>query len=119
MQFLWSLLLIALMGNIIHIKNNHSPSIVNYDMFVGVFGMLSLFYLIPASIKDSLQIHAMFPLIVDILNTLFWFCGAVATAAELGVHSCNNKVSILRLHPQIHRMLITPPSRSTTSDTTK
>jgi hypothetical protein len=56
--------------------------------------MLSLFYLIPAELKDSLQIHAMFPLILDVLNTLFWFCGAVATAAKLGVHSCDNKVRL-------------------------
>jgi hypothetical protein len=60
--------------------------------------MLSLFYLIPAELKDSLQIHAMFPLILDVLNTLFWFCGAVATAAKLGVHSCDNNV---RLHKRI------------------
>ena len=67
-----------------------NPSIINYDMFVAVFAFLSLIYLIAAALKDSFQIHAMFPLIVDVLNVLFWFCGAVATAAKLGVHSCDN-----------------------------
>ena len=58
----------ALIGNMIAITSG--PSVINYDMFVTVFAMLSLFYLIPASIKDSFTIHPMFPLILDILNTI-------------------------------------------------
>ena len=73
-----------------------NPSIINYSMFVAVLGMLSLFYLIPATIKDSLAISPMFVLIVDLVNVLFWFCGAVALAAKLGVHSCSNEVSHIR-----------------------
>lgn len=96
-QFLWALLVMAIVGNMIHEANGNNPSIVNYAMFVAVFGMLSLFYLIPATIKDTFVISPMFPLIVDLLNTLFWFCGAVALAAELGVHSCSNGVCSLRL----------------------
>ena len=69
-----------------------NPSIVNYDMFVAILGALSLLYLIPATLKDSFMIHPTIPLILDILNTLFWFIAAVATAAKLGVHSCDNKV---------------------------
>lgn len=81
----------ALIGDII--SDGATPSIINYDMFVAVIGMLSLFYLIPAAIKDSLQFGGMVPLILDLANTLFWFCGAVATAAKLGVHSCDSDVS--------------------------
>ncbi len=92
-QFLWTLLVMAIVGNMIAEANNGNPSIVNYEMFVAVFGMLSLFYLIPASIKESLSISPWFPVILDLLNTLFWFCGAVALAAKLGVHSCSNTVS--------------------------
>ena len=62
-------------------------------MFVAVFGMLSLFYLIPASVKDSFTIHPMLMVAIDTLNTIFFFCAAVALAADLDVHSCGNKVS--------------------------
>ena len=92
MQFFWALLVLALVGDMISSAKGGNPSIVNYDMFVAVIGMLSLLYLIPATIKDSLTIHPLLPLILDALNVLFWFCGAVATAAELGVHSCSNPV---------------------------
>jgi len=74
--------------------NTGNPSIVNYSVFVGIVGMASLFYLIPATAKESLQISPYFPLAVDLANVLFWFCGAVALAAELGAHSCSNKVSL-------------------------
>nr|POF01333.1 hypothetical protein CFP56_21281 [Quercus suber] len=74
-------------------SNGHNASIVNYSLFVSIWGMLTLLYLIPASIKDSFQIHAMIPLVLDVLNVIFWFCGAVALAAELGAHSCGNSVS--------------------------
>ena len=82
----------AIVGNMIAEADHGNPSIINYNMFVAVLGMLSLFYLIPATIKDSLQISPYFPLIVDLINVLFWFCGAVALAAKLGVHSCSNQV---------------------------
>ena len=55
--------------------------------------MLSLIYLIPATLKDGFAIHPALPVALDALNTLFWFCAAVALAAKLGVHSCNNDVS--------------------------
>lgn len=83
----------AIVGNMIAEADDGNPSIVNYSMFVAVLGMVSLFYLIPATIKDSLAISPIFVLIVDLINVLFWFCGAVAMAARLGVHSCSNEVS--------------------------
>lgn len=36
----------------------------------------------------------MLPTILEGLIVLFWFCAAVALAAELGVHSCSNRVSL-------------------------
>ena len=88
-----ALLVMALIGNMIADANSGNPSIVNYAMFCAVFGMLSLLYLIPAGIRDSLAIHPIFPVVLDVLNTIFWFCGAVALAAKLNVHSCSNDVS--------------------------
>lgn len=72
---------------------NGNPSIINYDMFVAVFAMLSLIYLIAIAFKEDFMGHGAIPLALDLLNTLFFFCGAVAMAAKLGVHSCGNEVS--------------------------
>ena len=88
-----ALLVMALVGDMISNANEGNPSIVNYSMFCAVFAMLSLLYLIPVAIRDSFAVHPLFPVLLDVLNTLFWFCGAVALAAKLGVHSCSNEVS--------------------------
>ena len=82
----------ALVGNIIADAFSGNPSVINFDMFVAVFSMLSLFYLILAAWTESAPGHPIIPLALDVLNTLFFFCGAVAMAAKLHVHSCDNKV---------------------------
>jgi hypothetical protein len=79
----------------IHDALHGDPSIVNYDMFVAVVSMLSLFYLIPATIKDDLAFHPLIMIALDLLNTLFFLCGALAMAGYLGVHSCGNPVSFM------------------------
>jgi len=89
-QFLFILIVMSLIGNVIAMAFAGNPSLVNYDMFVAAFAMLSLFYLIPAAWSDSFMGHALLPLLLDALNCIFLFCAAVATAAELGVHSCSN-----------------------------
>jgi len=85
----------ALVGNMVHDWNYGNSGVINYDLFVSILGLLSLLYLIPATFKEALAFHPLLPLILDAINTLFWFCGAVATAARLGAHSCSNGV---RLH---------------------
>ena len=85
----------ALVGNMIHDAKAGDPSVVNYAMFVAVFGMLSLIYLIAGTINESFAGSPMFMLIADALNTIFFFCGAVALAADLKVHSCGNQVNFL------------------------
>ena len=81
----------ALIGNMLAISSG--PSVINYDMFVAVFCMLSLFYLTLVSVKESMAIHPVFPLVVDVLCTLFTLIAGIATAAYLRVHSCSNRVS--------------------------
>jgi hypothetical protein len=71
------------------VAGNHS--IVNYDIFIAIFAFLSLIYLILATVKESFY-HPLVVLILDAVNTLFFLCGAIATAAYLGVHSCSNRV---------------------------
>jgi hypothetical protein len=80
----------------IHEANNENPSVVNYVMFVAVFGMLSLIYLILATVNEAFAINPLFMVIADALNTLFFLVGGIALAARLGVHSCGNERYLLR-----------------------
>ncbi|GAB7358802.1 hypothetical protein MBLNU230_g4026t1 [Neophaeotheca triangularis] len=89
--FLWALLVMALIGNMIAMQNGGSPAIVNYAMFCAVFAMLCLLYLIPATLKEAFAINPIIPLALDVLLAIFWFCGAVAMAAYLGAQSCTNR----------------------------
>ena len=81
----------ALVGNMIATAYAGNSAMVNYDIFVSIFGMLSLLFLLPSAIMGFMDIP-MVKIALDALNVLFWFCGAVATAAYLGVHSCSNLV---------------------------
>lgn len=88
-EFFCSLIVMALVGNMIATAYAGNSSMVNYDIFVSVFGMLSLLYLLPTTIMGSFNLPIL-NIGLDALNVIFWFCGAVATAAYLGVHSCSN-----------------------------
>jgi hypothetical protein len=90
LQFLWTLLIVALVGNMINeaIGGNHSA--VNFAMFVSVFSLLSLVYLIAAAIKENFA-HPMIMLLLDIINTILFFIAGVVLAAKLRVHSCGNQ----------------------------
>ncbi|KAJ9655646.1 hypothetical protein H2198_005544 [Neophaeococcomyces mojaviensis] len=89
-EFLFTLLIMALVGNMIASAVAGNPSLINYDMFVAVFGMLTLFYLIAICFREQFTIHKFVPASLDLLNVLFYFCAAVAMSAELGAHSCSN-----------------------------
>lgn len=84
----------ALVGNMIQEAFAGNPSIVNYVMFVAVFSMLSLIYLIAASVNEGFAVLSWLPLVVDGLNTLFFLIGGIALAAYLRVGSCSNEVSL-------------------------
>ena len=92
-QFLLAIITLALVANIIHDAFAGNPSIINYTIFIIVFALLSLIYLIAAAVNESFAINPVFVLAVDAINTLLFFCGAVALAAQLKVHSCGNDVS--------------------------
>ncbi|KIV96513.1 hypothetical protein, variant 2 [Exophiala mesophila] len=97
-QFLCILIVMALVGNMIATAFAGNPSLINYDIFVATFAMLSLFYLIAISFNESFTGHSIIPVALDALNVLFLFCAAVAMAAELGVHSCSNSSYTERNH---------------------
>lgn len=88
-QFICSIIIMGLVGNMIATAFKGNSAMVNYDMFVATFGLLSLLYLLPTTFLDSYS-FPMANIVLDTLNVLFWFCAAVATAAYLGVHSCSN-----------------------------
>lgn len=68
-----------------------SPSQINYSVFVGVFSLLTWFYQVIASTISPDGIGgAVVMIIIDSLNLLFYFCGGVAMAVGLRVHSCGN-----------------------------
>jgi hypothetical protein len=91
-QFIFVVIIMSLIGNVIAMAFAGNPSLINYDMFVAAFAMLSLFYLILIAFNESFTGHPIFPVILDLLNVIFLFCAAVAMAAELHVHSCSNDV---------------------------
>ena len=70
-----------------------NPSIVNYDMFVGIFSFLTLFYAILVTFKDGLAGHPALPALLDGLNVFFFFCAGIATAAYLQTGNCTDAVS--------------------------
>ncbi|KAL8693373.1 MAG: hypothetical protein Q9224_003766 [Gallowayella concinna] len=90
-QFLMTLFILALTGNVIAEAFSGNHSIINYTMFVAVFAMLSLLYLIGAAIIESFAIPLAM-LVLDAINMLLFLIGGIALAAYLGVHSCNNQV---------------------------
>ena len=66
-----------------------NPPTINFAIFVAVFSFLSLLVLLPSAIM-GLMAGTPIPLVLDVLNTFFFFCGAVALSAQLGVHSCGD-----------------------------
>ncbi|KAL8787085.1 MAG: hypothetical protein Q9213_002427 [Squamulea squamosa] len=92
-QFLLTLFILALTGNVIAEAKAGNHSIINYTMFLAVFAMLSLLYLVGAAIIESIAIPLAL-LALDAINTLLFLIGGIALAAYLGVHSCSNEVCL-------------------------
>ncbi|KAI9784298.1 MAG: hypothetical protein M1839_002359 [Geoglossum umbratile] len=97
-QAFCTLIILALVGNMIHEATHGNPSVVNYQIFVGAFSSLSLIFLI-ASVKfEGLRDAKLAVVILDWLNTLFFFAGGVSLATKLGVHSCSNQAYLKHNH---------------------
>lgn len=97
MQFVFSLLVMALIGNIIAMAFAGNPATINYSMFTATFSIISLFYLVPASINLKWAIHPIIMIVLDVLNNIFFLTCAIALAARLECHSCSNDVGLRRL----------------------
>ncbi|KAJ5801177.1 uncharacterized protein N7518_003245 [Penicillium psychrosexuale] len=90
-EFVFSLLVMALVGNMIAEAFAGNPATVNYSIFTSVFSMFTLFYLVPASFNIDWSGHPLIMIIIDALNCIFFFCAAIALAAKLECHSCTNR----------------------------
>ncbi|CAG8958206.1 hypothetical protein HYFRA_00000559 [Hymenoscyphus fraxineus] len=89
LQFLWTLLTTALIGNVIHEAIAGNPSAINYAIFVCVISWIALLFGLAGVIIESLAIPIVV-LALDGLATMFTFIAGVVLAAKLGVHSCGN-----------------------------
>ncbi|OBT63129.1 hypothetical protein VE03_07824 [Pseudogymnoascus sp. 23342-1-I1] len=88
-QFLWILLLTALIGNVLAGKTSDSPP-TNYAMFTIAFCWLVWIYGVAAIFVEAVAIPVVL-LILDAFATLFTFIAGVVLAKKLGgAHSCNN-----------------------------
>ena len=101
-QFLWTLLLTALIGNVIASNHNGPMGSINLAMFTAVLSWLALIYGLVASFVSSLAMPLAM-MVLDGLATLFTFITAVVLAARLGAPNCSHIVSspfVHRLHPR-------------------
>ncbi|TVY34400.1 Non-classical export protein [Lachnellula subtilissima] len=95
--FLWTLLALSLIGNVIASAFSGNPSVVNYAMFVSVFCMLVVLFGIAGVFVESLAIPIALA-VADVLAALFSVIAGIALAAELHVHSCGNQRYLLSNH---------------------
>jgi hypothetical protein len=102
LQFIWILLVTALIGNVIAGKTA-TNSAVNYAMFVAVFSWIVWLFGLAAIFVESIA----FPIalvVLDSLAVVFNFIAGVVLAAKLdGARSCNNPVSCPPLPPLVSK----------------
>jgi len=88
-QFLMAFLVMVLIANMIQ-STGSGPAVTNFDLFASVFALLSLIYLIIATVNESFVVHPAIILALDVVNAIWMFIGGVATAAILGTRSCSS-----------------------------
>jgi len=93
LQFFFTLVITALIGNAIHEAVSGNPSSVNFAMFVAVLSWVALIAGAAAAFVEA--IPGMIIMAIDGIATLFTFIAAVVLSAKLGVHSCSNQGYLL------------------------
>ena len=91
-QFVFTIIITGLIGNVIDTAFAGNPSSINYAMFVAAFSWLVLLFGLAAAFVESLAVPVVM-WVLDGLATIFTFIAGVVLAAKLGVHSCSNHVS--------------------------
>jgi len=88
-QFLWTLLIMALIGNVIADAIGGNAASINYAMFVSVISWIALLYGLGAALFERLAIPILL-LVLDGLVMVFSFTSAIVLAARLHARSCTN-----------------------------
>lgn len=96
-QLVFSILIMALIGNMLDNAFSGNPGTVNYAMYTAAFSLFTLFYLVPASVNIDWSGHPIIMIVLDTLNAIFFLASGIALAAKLQCRDCSNSV---RLHPQ-------------------
>lgn len=91
-QFVFILLTLALVGNVIAEAFAGNSSKINYAIFVSVFDMIIILWGIAAAVSEGLAFGIILP-IADVIATLLTVIAGIVLAAGLNVHSCGNRVS--------------------------
>ncbi|OAA42123.1 MARVEL-like domain protein [Metarhizium rileyi] len=86
---LWTLLITALIGNVIASNNNGHMATINFTMFVAVLSWIANLYGMAAAIISSLSMVIVL-LALDGLAVLFTFINAIVLAAKLQTPNCGN-----------------------------
>ncbi|KHN96961.1 MARVEL-like domain protein [Metarhizium album ARSEF 1941] len=86
---LWTLLITALVGNVIASNINGQMAAINFTMFVAVLAWVANLYGLAAAIISSLSMVIVL-LALDGLATLFTFISAIVLAAKLHAPNCSN-----------------------------
>jgi len=89
LQFLWTLLITALVGNVIADAFSGNSSSINFAIFVAVLSWVVLLYGFAAAFVEALAMPIVL-LAMDGVAVLFTFIAGVVLAAKLGVHSCGS-----------------------------
>lgn len=96
LALLWTLLITALLGNVIADASGGTPSQINYCMFAAVLSWIVLAIGFVGAFIESIPFLVL--LAADVLAIFFTFVAAVLLSAKLGVHSCGNAVSSIPSH---------------------
>jgi hypothetical protein len=86
---LWTILITALIGNVIASNINGHMGAINLAMFVAALSWIAILYGLAASIITSILVPIAL-LVIDILALLFTFISAIVLSAELGARNCGN-----------------------------
>jgi len=87
--FIWTLLALALLGNVIADAFSGNSSSINYAMFTAVISMVVVLYGFAAAFVEALAMPLAL-IVMDGIAMLFSFIAGVVLAAKLGAHSCSN-----------------------------
>ena len=95
-QLFLTVLVTALIGNVIAEAFAGNASAINYAIFVAVFSWFVLLFSAVAAFVTSLAIPIVM-IALDGLATLFTLIAGIVLAARLGVHSCSNEVGLVAI----------------------